>query len=186
MSPPINLNPRTVYNHMDAVIMWSDWDSDPPKWQLFFTLNYIITKYVWTGKMILAQCASKGHKLPSQPTLSATVQKSQCSGCKAPITVVFYNDATNVSREVTGQWTVVKLVSGWIFSGHSLGSQPRRYQGSPSVSSRRTVSRRSCRVGLTAGGKSVENAASLHATFQRPRCTCRFFYFFLSILNHWN
>ena len=28
--PPININPQTVYNHMDAVIMCWDWDPDPP------------------------------------------------------------------------------------------------------------------------------------------------------------
>ena len=30
VSPPVNLNPRIVYNHMDAVIMCSDRDPDPP------------------------------------------------------------------------------------------------------------------------------------------------------------
>ena len=28
--PPVNLNLWTVYNHMDAIIMCSDWDPDPP------------------------------------------------------------------------------------------------------------------------------------------------------------
>ena len=45
---PVSLNPRTVYNHMDAVIMCSDWDTDPPNILesdkvTFFALNYIIT-----------------------------------------------------------------------------------------------------------------------------------------------
>ena len=45
--PPVNPNPRTVYNHSDAVIMCSDRDPDPPNILesdrvKFFTLNYII------------------------------------------------------------------------------------------------------------------------------------------------
>ena len=28
--PPVDLHSRTVYNHMDAVIMCCDWDPDPP------------------------------------------------------------------------------------------------------------------------------------------------------------
>ena len=56
------------------------------------------------------QCASKGHKLPSQHTLTAIVQKLQSSSHITPITVAFCNDATSVTREVTGQQTVVKFV----------------------------------------------------------------------------
>ena len=62
------------------------------------------------------------HKLPSKPTLSAIVQKLQSTGHNAPITVVFCNDTTSVTREVTGQWTVVKVVLGRLFGGYSLGS----------------------------------------------------------------
>ena len=45
--PPVNPNPWTVYNHMDAIIMCSDRDPDPPNILesdkvTFFTLNYII------------------------------------------------------------------------------------------------------------------------------------------------
>ena len=45
--PPVNLNPRTVSNHIDAVIMCSDWDPDPlnileSERFTFFALNYII------------------------------------------------------------------------------------------------------------------------------------------------
>ena len=45
--PPVNPKPRTVYNHIDAVIMCSDWDPDPPNILesdkvKFFALNYII------------------------------------------------------------------------------------------------------------------------------------------------
>ena len=46
--PPVNLNPWTVYNHMDAVIICSDWDPDPPNILesdkvTLFALNCIIT-----------------------------------------------------------------------------------------------------------------------------------------------
>ena len=45
--PPVNLNPRISYNHMDAVIMCRDRDSPPNILEgdevMFFTLNYIIT-----------------------------------------------------------------------------------------------------------------------------------------------
>ena len=51
-----------------------------------------------------AQSASQGHKLPSQPILSAIVWKLQSSGRNAPITVVFCNDTTSVTQEVTNQW----------------------------------------------------------------------------------
>ena len=46
--PPVNLNPRTVYNHMDADIMCSDCDPDPPnilerdKVTFFVLHNYVI------------------------------------------------------------------------------------------------------------------------------------------------
>ena len=45
---PVNLNLRTVYNHMDAVVMRSDWDPDLPNILendevTFFALSYIIT-----------------------------------------------------------------------------------------------------------------------------------------------
>ena len=44
---PVILNPRTVYNHMAAVIMCCDWDPDPPNILerdkvKFFTLNYTV------------------------------------------------------------------------------------------------------------------------------------------------
>ena len=47
--PPFNLNPRTVYKHMDAVTMWCVCDRDPANILesdkvTFFTLNYIITQ----------------------------------------------------------------------------------------------------------------------------------------------
>ena len=46
-SPPVNLNLRTVYNHMDIVIMCSDWDPDPPNILksvkvMFYTVSYMI------------------------------------------------------------------------------------------------------------------------------------------------
>ena len=46
---PVSLNPQTVYYHMDAVIMCSDWDTDPPNILesdkvAFFALHYIITR----------------------------------------------------------------------------------------------------------------------------------------------
>ena len=48
---PVNLNPWTVYNHMDAVIMCSDWDPQPTNILesdrvKFFALNHIII-YNW-------------------------------------------------------------------------------------------------------------------------------------------
>ena len=44
---PVSLNLGTVSNHMDAVIMCSDWDTDPPNILesdkvMFFALNYMI------------------------------------------------------------------------------------------------------------------------------------------------
>ena len=43
----VNQNPQTLYNHMDADIMCSDWDLDPQNIVesdkvTFFVLNYII------------------------------------------------------------------------------------------------------------------------------------------------
>ena len=45
--PLVYLNPQTVYNYMDAVIMCRDYDLDPPNilesdGVKFFSLNYII------------------------------------------------------------------------------------------------------------------------------------------------
>ena len=42
------LNPLTIYNNMDAVLMCCDWDPGPPNILesdkvMFFALNYIIT-----------------------------------------------------------------------------------------------------------------------------------------------
>ena len=54
--PPVNLNLRTVYNHMDAVIICCDWDPDPPNILesdkfTFFALNYIIRTGGRTDRM---------------------------------------------------------------------------------------------------------------------------------------
>lgn len=52
--PPVNLNmyPPTVYNHIDAVIIWCGWDPDPPFIMesdkvTFFVLNFKITICKW-------------------------------------------------------------------------------------------------------------------------------------------
>ena len=61
--PLVNLNPWTVYNHMDAVIMCSDWDPDPPNILesdgfKFFELNYkIIHNHQWTGRYLTPSLA---------------------------------------------------------------------------------------------------------------------------------
>ena len=48
---PVSQNQQTVYNHMDALIMCSDWDIDPPNILdgdkvTFFALNYIVNNHL--------------------------------------------------------------------------------------------------------------------------------------------
>ena len=62
--PPVSLNPRTVYNHMDAVMMCSDRDPDPPnilnvKVMFFATVIHgevsVLPSDLWTLLHISAQ-----------------------------------------------------------------------------------------------------------------------------------
>ena len=53
---PVNLNPRIVYNHMDAVIMCSDWDPEPQNilesdGHFCLTLSLVRMKAVFWGKV---------------------------------------------------------------------------------------------------------------------------------------
>ena len=76
---PVNLNPRIVYNHMDAVLMCHDWDPDPPNILegdkvMFFALNYSYINAISEQDTVWL-CHSWGHRLFTGGKFTEVLQK---------------------------------------------------------------------------------------------------------------
>ena len=98
--PSVNLNPQIVYNHMDAVIMCSDWDPDPPNILesdkvMFLTLNYIIqwlqrTRHCLTQSLAGTEAVFWRKSPPKCQSGQLTVTEIYISTHSLPVTDVVY------------------------------------------------------------------------------------------------
>ena len=67
--PPVNLNPQIVYNHMNAVIMCSGWDPDPPNILESDNVTFFKVEAVWL-------CHSRGWRLFREKFTEVTVWRA--------------------------------------------------------------------------------------------------------------